>query len=29
MRKFNSLDVEGQIAIRQMLDALVTRRKAD
>ena len=29
MRKFNSLDVEGQVAIRQMLDALVTRRKAD
>lgn len=29
MRKFNSLDVEGQVAIRQMLDALVTRRSAD
>tara|TARA_E500000178_G_scaffold318673_1_gene340313 strand:+ start:579 stop:980 length:402 start_codon:yes stop_codon:yes gene_type:complete len=29
MQKFNSLDVEGQVAIRQMLDALVTRRKID
>ena len=29
MQKFNSLDVEGQLAIKQMLDALVIRRKGD
>ena len=26
MQKYNSLDVEGQLAIKQMLDALVIRR---